>query len=171
LPDNKKDKSYFALERNRGRKNLLIIIPVVIAVSAGFTGLFLMFGSSNANQMLLHSHVRLNITSDGQPIAIPAHVGMFQAGKAEDRLLYGNHSLDSYGMEGMSPLHTHDESGTIHVESNAVRNFTLGELLGIWQGLNLDGKNVVVKIDGKSVVGYRNVILQDNETITMDIKS
>lgn len=130
-----------------------------------------MFDSSNANQMLLHSHVRLNITSDGQPIIVPAHVGMFQAGKAEDRLLYGNHSLDSYGMEGMSPLHTHDESGMIHVESNAVRNFTLGDLLYIWQGLNLDGKNVVVKVDGKSVVDYRSLVLHDNETVTMELKS
>ena len=95
---------------------------------------------------------------------------MFQAGKAEIAYYMEIIHLIAYGMEGMSPLHTHDESGPIHV--NPMRsNFTLGELLGIWQGLNLDGKNVVVKIDGKSVIDYRNVILQDNETITMDIKS
>jgi hypothetical protein len=168
VTDNKKDKSYFALERNCRRKNLLIIIPIVVAVGAGFTGLFLMFGSSNANQMLLHSHVRLNITIDGQPTIVPAHIGMSQAG---DQLLYANHSFDGYGMEGMSALHTHDESGTIHVESNTVRNFTLGELLDIWQGLNLDGKNLIVKVDGNSMPDYRNIILQDNGTITMDIKS
>lgn len=71
----------------------------------------------------------------------------------------------------MSALHTHDESGTVHVESNTVRNFTLGELLDIWQGLNLDGKNVVVKVDGRSQPDYRSIILQDNKSITMDVKS
>lgn len=82
LTSDKKEKSYFGLERNRRRKNLLIIIPVVVAVGIGLTGLFLMFGSSlSVKQMLLHNHVRLNITIDGQPTIVPAHIGMIQADK------------------------------------------------------------------------------------------
>ena len=31
-----------------------------------------------------------------------------------------------------SPIHTHDTSGIIHVESPTVRPFTLGELFDVW---------------------------------------
>jgi hypothetical protein len=33
-----------------------------------------------------------------------------------------------------SPLHTHDTSGIIHVESPTVRSFTLGEFVDLWGG-------------------------------------
>lgn len=150
----------------------MIIIPVVVAIGVGLVGLFLVSGSSlGGNQMLLHSHVRLNVTVDGQPMIVPAHIGMVQVGKAEDPLLYGNHSIDQYGMEGMSPLHTHDDTGTIHVESNIVRNYTLGELLDIWKELNIDGKTVIVTVNDKPVSDFRNLILNDGERIKLDVTS
>lgn len=168
----KKDKSYFSIERQRRKRNIMIIIPIAAAVGVGIVGLFLASGSSlSGNQMLLHSHVRLNVTGDGQPMIVPAHIGMVQVGKAEDPLLYGNHSLDKYGMEGMSPLHTHDTTGTIHVESNTVRNYTLGELLDIWKGLSIDGKTVNATVNDKPVSDFRNLILRDGESIKLDIRS
>ena len=116
MTDNKRDKSYFAVERQRRKRNAMIAIPIAIVVAA-VVGLFLMSGSSlNANQMVQHNHVSLNVTLDGQPVVVPAHIGMVQVGKTEDPLLYGDHSLDKYGMQGMSPLHTHDATGLIHVE-------------------------------------------------------
>ena len=56
--------------------------------------------------------------------------------------LYNDHSLDKYGMQEMAPLHTHDASGIIHVESSVKRNYTLGEFLNTWGGLDLNGKTV-----------------------------
>jgi hypothetical protein len=171
LTDNKKDKSYFAVERHRRKRNVMIIIPISIAVGAAAVGLFFMSGSSlNATQMLLHSHVRLNVTFDGQPVVVPAHIGMVQVGKGEDPLLYGDHSLDKYGMEGMSPLHTHDATGLIHVESNTIRNFTLGEFLDVWEGLNINGKDVIASVDGKPVSDFRNILLKEGEKVELDIK-
>jgi hypothetical protein len=170
LTDNKKDKSYFAVERQRRKRNAKIAIPIAVAVAA-VVGLFFMSGSSlNANQMVQHNHVSLNVTLDGQPVVVPAHIGMVQVGKAEDPLLYGDHSFDKYGMEGMSPLHTHDATGLIHVESNAIRNFTLGEFLDVWQGLNNNGKDVIATVDGKPVSDFRNILLKDGEKIELDIK-
>jgi hypothetical protein len=32
----------------------------------------------------------------------------------------------------ISPLHTHDTSGVVHVESPTVRPFTLAEFFGVW---------------------------------------
>jgi sulfur carrier protein ThiS len=73
-------------------------------------------------------------------------------------------------MAGMSPLHTHDATGLIHVESNAAKNFTLGEFLDVWQGLNINGKTVVATVDGKPVSDFRNILLKDGEKIELDIK-
>ena len=161
---------YFALERHRRKRNIMLIIPIVVVVGAVVIGLFLMSGSSqNANHMVLHNHVRLNVTVDGQPMVVPAQIGIVMPEKAEDQL-YGNHSLDKYGMTGMSPLHTHDATGIIHVESNTVRNFTLAEFLDIWQGLNIHGKTVIATLDGKPVSDYRNILLKDGEQVTLDIK-
>ena len=69
---------------------------------------------------VLTDKARLNMTVDGNPIQIPAHIGI-------DPSLWKDHSLDQYGtrsmnmnmvMPGMAPLHTHDTSGIIHVESS-----------------------------------------------------
>jgi hypothetical protein len=71
----------------------------------------------------------------------------------------------------MSPLHTHDNSGLIHVESNTVRDFTLGEFLSIWRGLDVNGKAVNASVNGKLVSEFHNIILNDGEKIKLDITS
>ena len=172
MTHNKKDKSYFSVERRRRKRNAMIIVPIVVVIGAAVVfGLFFMSGSSlNANHIVLHNHVRLNVTVDGQAVVVPAHIGMTMVGQAEDPLLYGDHSLDKYGMAGMSPLHTHDAIGLIHVESNTMRNFTLGEFLDIWKGLDTNGKTVIPTLDGKPVSDFRNILLKDGEQVTLDIK-
>jgi hypothetical protein len=87
-----------------------------------------------------------------------------------DVSLWKDHSIDKYGMQGMAPLHTHDTSGTIHVESNAIRAYTLGQFLDIWGGLSLNGKTVKATVDGKPVPDYRNILLKDGEQISLDIR-
>ena len=73
-------------------------------------------------------------------------------------------------MQGMSPLHTHDDSGTIHVESNTVRNYTLGEFLDIWRGLDSD-KIIQATVNGNPVPDFRKVILNNGEKIDLELKS
>jgi hypothetical protein len=63
----------------------------------------------------------------------------------------------------------HDASGTIHVESDIIRNYTLGEFLNIWGGLDTNSKTVKATIDGKPVSDYRNIILRDGEQINLDV--
>ena len=151
---------------------MIVIIPIIIVAVGAVVGLY--YTSSpplNSNQMVLHNHVLLNVTLDGNPIIVPAQIGIGQLGKTEDPLLYGDHSLDKYGMSGMSPLHTHDDSGTIHVESNTVRNYTLCEFLSIWRGLEVDDKTVKASVNDKAVSDFRNIILNDGEKIKLDIVS
>ena len=59
--------------------------------------------------------MRLWVFVDGQPVVVPAEVGFSQQ------------------LQVFSPLHTHDATGTVHVES-ADPDFqpVLGQLMDVW---------------------------------------
>ena len=127
---------------------------------------------TNYKDYVLHNGARLNMTIDGKPVIIPARIGI-------DPLLWKDHSLDKYGMQAMNmnmvmssmaPLHTHDTSGIIHVESNTFRPYTLGEFLNIWGGLDTTSKTVKATVDGAPVSDYKNIILRDGEQISLDVE-
>ena len=61
----------------------------------------------------VHIHQHLDLYVDGRKVPVPAGVGIDPA-------------------VGYAPLHTHDASGVIHVESPTVRTYTLGELFAVW---------------------------------------
>ncbi|MDE1878806.1 MAG: hypothetical protein KGI07_09880 [Thaumarchaeota archaeon] len=150
------------MERKKGFVILGIIVVIVIGVSFMLTKPT-MDQSSNDETMLMHIHPRLYLNIDGKPYFVPQNVGI-------DPNLWKDHSLDQYGMKGMSPLHTHTADGMIHVESNVVRNYTLGEFLDIW-GLDLKGKSVSVSVYGEPISDYRNHVFKDEESIIMNITS
>ena len=64
----------------------------------------------------LHTHQHLDLYLDGKHVAVPAGIGIGR----------------DAGGRFFSPLHTHDRSGILHVESAAVRPYTLGELFRVW---------------------------------------
>ena len=70
-------------------------------------------------------------------------------------------------MQGMAPLHSHDTSGVIHVESNEFRYYTLGQFLQNW-GMDLDGKEVKLSVNGINVKDYKNHILTDKEQMILN---
>jgi len=101
-------------------------------------------------------------------MTVPAQIGI-------DASLWKDHSLDQFGI-GMSPLHTHDATGTIHEESNTVRDFTLQEFLAIW-GQHLDSEQVLghpvdpghrayIVVDGSAKpAGVLDMVFADKMTI------
>lgn len=94
-----KKSSYFAVERRRRKRNVMIIIPIVVAAAVAIVALASMPGSViQSNMMVSHNHVRLNVTLDGRPVTVPAHIGMSMIGSSANPLLYGDHSLDKFGM-------------------------------------------------------------------------
>ena len=104
------------------------------------------------------------MTVDGKPVIVPQGIGI-------NSTLYKDHSLDKYSTPEIAPVHTHDRTGTIHVESTANRTYTLGQLLSIW-GLNLNNKSVSVTVDGQAISppdSFRNHVFRDRENITMAI--
>jgi hypothetical protein len=133
--------------------------------------------NTTSKKIITHIHPLLNVTVDGMPLVVPGGIGINSS-------FWNDHSFDQYGMgpmkmsmgstsmimQGMAPLHTHDTSGTIHVESNEIRNYTLGQFLDNW-GIDLDGKIVKLSVDGKPIKDYRNHILRDNEHMILNIET
>jgi len=60
----------------------------------------------------LHVHTRLELFVHGQMVPVPAEIGIRS--------------------DLTSPLHTHDATGVIHVESAKQRTFTLGQFFDVW---------------------------------------
>lgn len=109
---------------------------------------------------------------EGVPLTVPSGIGTNQS-------LWKDHSLDQYGVAGHSPFTTRDTSGMIHVDSNTFRNFTLQEFLDVW-GETVDSHQVVgnqvpqgasscIVVNGRLSLETRDVVLTDNEKITVEI--
>ena len=116
------------------------------------------------SQQPMHIHPHLDIVYQGQPVEVPAEIGI-------DASMYATHKFDPYiGDMGAAPIHTHDTSGTLHVESSVTARWNLGNFLDIW-GLHLKGHSVMVVADGTPVKRYRSLKLADGQQIEMYIDS
>ncbi len=62
----------------------------------------------------LHTHQHLDVVVRGKGFLVPAGIGI------------------DFHERFISPLHTHDFSGIMHVESPTVRKFTLGQFFDVW---------------------------------------
>jgi hypothetical protein len=89
----------------------------------------------------LHIHAHLDVFVAGSPVAVPADIGVDDA------------------HQRISPLHTHDTTGVIHIESpDKAATFTLGQFFTEWQvplgpdhigGLAVDGTHhLTVYVNG-----------------------
>jgi len=124
------------------------------------------------NTVRVQVQSQLSILIQGVPSTVPSGIGMNQS-------LWRDHSLDHFGVRGHSPLTTRDTSGTIYVESNTVRNFTLQEFLRVW-GETVDNNQVVgyqvpqgdsscIVVNGQTLPFASDVVLVDKQRITVEI--
>ena len=90
----------------------------------------------------LHVHPRLQISIDGQNVTIPSGIGIANSGRC------------------FEPLHTHDPTGIIHVESpNANTRYTLGQFFQIWNAtfhtVSIGGANYPIVFNSTDIFGFR----------------
>jgi hypothetical protein len=108
--------------------------------------------------LALHIHQRMAMLVNGKFVALPAGIGIDANAKF------------------ITELHTHDNSGIIHVESPVHRPFTLGEFFDVWGlrfssrclgGYCTDGKKRIwVWTDGRRVrTDPRRMVLTDHLSI------
>jgi hypothetical protein len=122
-------------------------------------------------QVLYHIHAHLAILGNGQPISVPMGIGIPDP-QVE------NTTAGPFVVSGSCFywLHTHDDSGVIHVESPAQRTYTLGDFFDIWgQPLSATGAagnsgTVIAYVNGQRYGGDpRQIPLQAHSVIQLDV--
>jgi len=115
--------------------------------------------------IVMHVHANLVLVRNGEQLEIPKEIGI-----SPD--LWHDHSLDNYGPSSalLAPMHTHDTSGTIHIESTVDREYTLGEFLKIW---GMDSSKIIKVTDagGNDLHDYENHVLSRNEKLELEIRA
>ncbi|HEX6499443.1 MAG TPA: hypothetical protein VF054_10475 [Micromonosporaceae bacterium] len=90
-------------------------------------------------KLTVHYHSHLDVLVDGQPVQVPAGIGIDEA------------------RQKISPLHTHDTTGVVHIESATDVPYTLGQFFTEWgQPLNAHQVGPVAVASGQTLRVYRN---------------
>jgi hypothetical protein len=77
-----------------------------------------------------HVHAHLDVFVNGQPVQIPGGIGIEITDPAVQRFgstAYGGIPEEGCEQACISPLHTHDVDGVIHIEAPSEAHFTLGQ--------------------------------------------
>ncbi|WP_306322175.1 MULTISPECIES: hypothetical protein [unclassified Streptomyces] len=102
----------------------------------------------DSEKLTMHIHPHLTVYADGDRVTVPADLGIDRSGEKPR----------------YSPLHTHDTSGTVHVESATWQDFTLGQLFAEW-GVR---PQCLAEVDGLPVAGDpARIVFRDRQEITL----
>jgi hypothetical protein len=85
--------------------------PADASAAVAAAGLPMLGEEGNA----VHIHAHLDVIINGTAVQVPADIGVDEA------------------RQKISPLHSHDSTGVIHIESPTPTTFTLGEFFTEWQ--------------------------------------
>lgn len=128
--------------------------------------------SNSTEQVLFHVHAHLAIYVNGTQKLLPYGVGIvppYQLQQTQTGPFVAGGSKYYW-------LHTHDETGVIHIESPAQRTFTLGNFFDIWKQplsatqVGPDKGTVTAFLDGKQYTGNpANIPLNTHAMIQLDV--
>ena len=110
-----------------------------------------------SESLFLHIHPWLTITINGKNVIIPPGIGIenpVQAGTYNGEPLYGGGTNSCF-----EPVHTHDDTGIIHIESPTNTNYTLGQFFQIWAAsyayANINGSQRPIVFNSTDILGYK----------------
>ena len=96
----------------------------------------------------MHIHPHLKIFVKGEEIKIPSNIGISSS--------------------CMRPVHTHDDSGTMHLEFPTKTDVTLETFFKIWEKpLNEFGINPKMKVNGVENAELEGYIMRDSDQIEL----
>jgi hypothetical protein len=164
------------------KKPLIIgIVCLIVLISV----IFFLFGNKNQTMILdgkevvipkgeVHFHPKLTIIVDGEKVIIPDDIG-YRTGKTIDTHLSGMK---------MSPTHTHESDGTIHIENNnpasKPETLTLGYFFEVWdKTFNslcifeycIDKGKIEMFVNGEANTEFEGYIMQDEDDILIEYKT
>ena len=171
MSQSRKKRVIEEIHKQRRRQTVITITLVVVLIALVAGSVYFLSrngGNSNGNTnsflypclgtegTALHIHPWLRIWIDGanpSNITIPAAIGIrnpvFQGGFAAG----GQNSC-------FEPLHTHDSSGIIHVESpDTTTQYSLGDFFQIWNEtygtINISGSSLPIIFTSNDILGYK----------------
>ena len=111
-----------------------------------------------------HIHATLSISINGTNIAIPEDVGI----------------QDSVCPNGMRGVHTHDDTGRLHIETPGQMNATIGAFFAIW-GEKFDQSHIIDKesneenevlmfVIGQENIEFENYVMIDGDVIEIEYR-
>jgi hypothetical protein len=150
--------------------------PLARTVAAGLI-------PERVESLTYHVHAGLMIFLDGEPVAVPAGIGIdianpgVQSFAAPTGTAYGG--IEGCDVPCISPLHTHDWFGVLHTESSTPVPNQLGDFFAEWD-VRLDSACVgqfcapetpiAIAVDGAVFTGDpRSIELTDHRVITITI--
>lgn len=96
----------------------------------------------------MHIHTNLKIIVKGEEIKMPKDVGV--------------------SATCMRPVHTHDDSGTLHLEFPNTTNVPLGSFFKVWEKpLSSFGNNPKMKVNNADNTELENYIMHDGDQIEL----
>jgi hypothetical protein len=129
--------------------------------------------SNQMEQTVYHIHTHLQVFVDGKQMTIPYGIGIvppYQLQQAQDGTPFVGGGSKFYF------LHTHDESGVIHVESPSEQQYNLGNLFDLWKqplsSTDIAGHQgkVTIFVDGKPYTGDpRAITFKNLEKVQIDV--
>ena len=175
----RQNRSSKAVNQRKIKRLIVIGLIIVAAISIGISlavASYKLLPSSNgalsvdgiqcntSEQLLFHIHAHLDVFVNGQLMYIPPQIGIIP-----DKCIYW--------------LHTHDETGIIHIESPIKKDFTLGQVFDLWKRkinnsevfnniFNETGSNNIpqIYINGNKLptsTNYRDVKLHAHDEIAL----
>jgi hypothetical protein len=155
---------------------VIVFVGLVITCIMAIPPISLSFASSSSSSLTIdgitcdrkehfvsHIHTHLNIFMNGKEFVVPSNIGIIP-----DNCIYW--------------MHTHDDTGVIHIESPDDRTFTLGQFFQIWGETfnnnqifdklvdNNTNNTLNVYVNGKKVdskTDYRQIPLNGHDEIVI----
>ena len=107
-----------------------------------------------------HIHPNLAIMVNGERQEVPPNIGV------------------TFGC--MHPIHTHDNTGEIHVDSPVQRDFPLGDFFAVWEKTfnkdrvldsQVDAEHeIVMTVNGAPSDAYENLVFVDEQNIVIEYR-
>jgi hypothetical protein len=128
--------------------------------------------SNSSEQVLFHVHAHLAMYVNGTPKLLPYGVGIVPPYQLQQA------ATGSFVAGGTKYywLHTHDETGVIHIESPVQRTYTLGNFFDLWHvslsatQLGPTKGKITAFVNGKAYTGDpRNIPLTAHNVIQLDL--
>jgi hypothetical protein len=114
---------------------------------------------AHGERVVYHNHAVIEYYVDGLKQTVPSDIGV---------PIPENHPLAKYGPAGFSPIHTHDSTGIIHLESKEQRSYTFGDFLDLW-GLDLSGNSASLFVNNRPVVDINGHVVQDQDVLRLEV--